>query len=273
MEHTFSTEQPVRLSVELGPGSLEVEAADVTTTTVRLAGAGADDAVVTQEGDQISVSAPHQRSMLGQSTGEVHARVVVPRGSQVITSGGSATQDLRGELRLVRASSGSGDIAVEHAAEVAELETGSGQVRLGTAGGPARLRTGSGDVNVSHALGELTITTGSGDVTIGNAEAHVAVKTGSGSLRTGVMRGDLIVTTGSGDTDVERLELGSIHAKAGSGSIRVGVAPDIPVWTDISTRSGQIASDLVGAGEPAPGAAHLEIRARTGSGDVTLEQR
>ena len=42
------------------------------------------------------------------------------------------------------------------------------------------------------------------------------------------------------------------------------------MWTDISTVSGAIRSNLEGAGEPAEGADHVELRAKTVSGDIVL---
>ena len=55
-----------------------------------------------------------------------------------------------------------------------------------------------------------------------------------------------------------------------AGDVHVGVRAGVPVWTDISTVSGEIRSSLTGAGEPEPGAEHLELRAKTVSGDVTI---
>ena len=52
---------------------------------------------------------------------------------------------------------------------------------------------------------------------------------------------------------------------AGAGEISVGGT--------LSAVGGEIASDLVGAGEPAEGADRLEIRATTVSGDIDLRQR
>jgi hypothetical protein len=36
--------------------------------------------------------------------------------------------------------------------------------------------------------------------------------------------------------------------------------------------TGDIRSDLVGAGEPADGADHIEVRAKTATGDIVLRQ-
>ena len=61
-------------------------------------------------------------------------------------------------------------------------------------------------------------------------------------------------------------------AKTASGDVRVGVVPGTPVWTDIRTASGRLASDLPATGEPGPDQPYLEVRATTASGDVTLHQ-
>ena len=55
--------------------------------------------------------------------------------------------------------------------------------------------------------------------------------------------------------------------------MRVGVPAGLPVWTDVSTVTGSVSSDLEGAGQPADGEPFLALRARTVSGDIYLEQR
>jgi hypothetical protein len=42
------------------------------------------------------------------------------------------------------------------------------------------------------------------------------------------------------------------------------------VWTDISSLTGRIHSTLSGAGQPAEGQDHVEVRATTVSGNVSL---
>jgi hypothetical protein len=46
----------------------------------------------------------------------------------------------------------------------------------------------------------------------------------------------------------------------------------VPVWTDIATVSGEIRSNLTGAGKPEDGADHVELRAKTVSGDIVLTE-
>jgi DUF4097 and DUF4098 domain-containing protein YvlB len=65
---------------------------------------------------------------------------------------------------------------------------------------------------------------------------------------------------------------GRLTAKNVSGDVRVGIPAGIPVWTDISSVTGSVRSDLDGAGEPSDGQDYIELRARTVSGDVYLRQ-
>jgi hypothetical protein len=44
------------------------------------------------------------------------------------------------------------------------------------------------------------------------------------------------------------------------------------VWTDLTTVSGAIRSSLEGAGQPTEGQDHIELRAKTVSGDIVLTQ-
>ena len=80
------------------------------------------------------------------------------------------------------------------------------------------------------------------------------------------------LTTGSGDLEIDVITAGRVQAKGASGGIRVGIPAGVPVWTDVSTVSGRIRSTLEGAGQPEPGADHVEVRAKTVSGDIVLVQ-
>ncbi len=135
-----------------------------------------------------------------------------------------------------------------------------------------RVKSGSGDVNVRHAEGALGISNGSGDVEIGTSSGPTAVKTGSGDLRLEDARSDVSMSTGSGDMLITSAHRGKVTAKGASGDVLIGIPAGTPVWTDITTVSGTIHSNLEGAGQPEDGADHVELRAKTVSGDVILKQ-
>jgi DUF4097 and DUF4098 domain-containing protein YvlB len=101
----------------------------------------------------------------------------------------------------------------------------------------------------------------------------VQVKSGSGDLRVRQANGDVGLSTASGDLVVDLMRAGRLQASNVSGDIRLGIPAGLPVWTDISAVSGSVSSSLEGAGQPAEGEEFLELRARTVSGDIHLEQR
>jgi DUF4097 and DUF4098 domain-containing protein YvlB len=270
--HTFETPQPISLYVENGSGSISVTAEETTATTVEISGRHADQAIVRQDGDQISVLAPKMRAGFLSGDAKLDMVIGVPADSTLAIKSGSADVTARGSFRGGQVKSGSGDVGIEILDGPAVVETGSGDVRVDTAEEELRVKSGSGDVRVQYAGGSVSISTGSGDVEIGSNNATAVVKTGSGDLNVIESRADVAMTTGSGDFVVRSASRGRLTAKAASGDIHVGIPDGVPVWTDISTVSGHIRSSLQGAGEPEEGADHVEVRAKSVSGDINLTQ-
>ncbi|WP_121254384.1 DUF4097 family beta strand repeat-containing protein [Nocardioides ferulae] len=273
--HSFATPEPILLSVDIGRGRVVVTASDSATdtgeTTVHIEGRDAESVPVTQSGREITVVAPRRTGIFsGESALQVEA--LVPAGSDVELRTGSADIETHGPLAQVRAKSGSGRIEVDTAEGALIVVTGSGDVRVSEARGELRAKSGSGDIVVGSVGDSLVVSSGSGDVRVGHAAGPVVVKTGSGDLAVDDADGDLTWTTGSGDLAVGAVRRGRVSAKGASGDIRVGVPAGVPVWTDISTVSGEIRSHLPSTGQPTEGQDHVELRARTVSGDVLLVQ-
>lgn len=273
MERSFSTDDTIELYVECGRGRVDVTATDTTETTVRITGERADDFLVEQEGHRISVVAPRRD---GGFFGKEHRNEVVvsmPARSALTAKTGSADVVARGPLGAAWVNTGSGDVTVELVEGTTHVQSGSGDVKLDHLELDAKVKTGSGDVRVQRADSDLVIATGSGDVVVERVSAALAVKTGSGDVQVGESSEDLAFTTGSGDLHVALARRGRITAKGASGDILLGFAQDTPVWTDISTVSGRISSNLSNHGEPAEGQDFVEVRATTASGDIMLQQR
>lgn len=272
MEHTFATDGPAKLYVELGQGSLAVHAGDVTTTTVTLRGNGADGTTVQQDGDVVSIIAPQRRTgLLGGRDLDVHAVVELPSHSQLRVRTGAAGVTTTGSLAMVSGATGSGNATVETVEQALNLGTGSGDVHVARLTGEGKLKSGSGDVRVDALSSALTVSTGSGDVALGTMDGPVTVKTGSGALVVRALGEDLRFSTGSGDLRVDDARRGRVQAKSASGDVAVAVPGGTPVWTDIRTVSGQVRSTLESVGEPRDGQDHVELRVTTVSGDVALQ--
>jgi DUF4097 and DUF4098 domain-containing protein YvlB len=273
MERSFDTPEPVSLYVELEKGSLAVLAEDTSTAEVEVVGSHADEVDVRLDGRQLSVVAPRPRvGFFGGNEPALTITATVPTGSDLVTKTGSADQRAEGGFGLARVKSGSGDVSLDRHTGPVVVDTGSGDVSVRVAGADLRVKSGSGDVEVGEAAGTVGISTGSGDVRIGTTAAAAVVKSGSGDLTVANAATDLSLSSASGDLEVGAIRRGSLSAKNTSGDVRIGIPAGIPVWTDVSSLSGRIGSDLQGAGQPGPGEDHIEVRARTTSGDIVLRQ-
>ncbi|WP_210439160.1 DUF4097 family beta strand repeat-containing protein [Nocardioides xinjiangensis] len=272
LDLTFDTPEPVDLYVENRRGTVDVTATDTTETTVRITGERAEEFDVRDLGDRIAIIAPPRSSgLLGR---DPHATIAVevPVGSGLTAKVGSSDVVARGRFADSRVDSGSGDVTLDVVEGDAVVHSGSGDLVVEHLVGEAQLKSGSGDVVVRRAESSLVVATGSGDVRVESARDDLAIKTGSGDAMVRSLGGEAVFTTGSGDLVVTEVASGRITAKTASGDVRIGVVPGTPVWTDVRTASGRLASTLPSTGEPAPDQPYLEVRATTASGDVTLHQ-
>jgi DUF4097 and DUF4098 domain-containing protein YvlB len=270
-EHHFQTPQPVSLYVEIGKGTVRVDATETTETHVQVTGRDADQVRVEQSGDQITVAAPQRTGFLSGDS-RLDVAVTIPTHSDLAVKTGSADITVDGTLGSGKVKSGSGDVQLDTFGGPALVDTGSGDIRLDEARAELRIKSGSGSVNLGSAASAVAVSTGSGDVEIGSAAGPTVVKTGSGDLKIVEARNDISLTTGSGDFLIGTAQRGRLTAKGASGDVRVGIPAGVPVWTDLSTLSGEIHSSLRGAGEPREGADHVELRAKTVSGDILLTE-
>lgn len=272
-DHTFTTETPVDLLVEIGRGNVVIGTADTTETTVVIDGQDAAAVTVSQEGRAVHVIGPRSRTgFFGGSDHSVDVDITLPHQSRANVRTGSADVTCHGELAACHFKTGSGDIQVEELAGPGVIETGSGDVRIATASAELRVKSGSGDIRIGHTGATAAISTGSGTVSVGTSAAPVAVKSGSGDVTVTDADSDVALSTGSGDLVVGTARRGRFTIKGASGDVHLGIPAGTPVWTDINTLSGRIDSNLDGTGEPAEGQDHVEVRAKTASGNIVLRQ-
>ena len=271
MQHVFSTPEPAVLYVELGSGEVSVRASDVDQTVVDVTGHKAEEVLVEQRGHEIVVIAPKRIGFMAGAR-DLHVAIVCPTDSELATRMGSADLVATGTLGWVKLHNGSGNITLETVSAEAVVKTGSGDIRVVSIDGSANLSSGSGDIKVDRIAGAAQVSTGSGDVEVARSGAQLVLKSGSGDLHVQDANGDLALTSGSGGLQVDRFPAGKLTAKNASGDIKVGIPAGVPVWTDITSVSGRVSSTLEGAGKPADGEPYVEVRAKTVSGDVVLQQ-
>lgn len=272
MNRQFETPEPIDLFVEIGKGRVEVRAATTSTTTLEIQGQHVDDVTVTFEDNRLSVIAPKESGSWFGREPELFVEVDLPTGSDIAVRTGSADIRMGGEVGEVDVKTGSGDVTCDTFAGDARINTGSGDVEISEAHANLLVKSGSGDISLGTCLANLNISTGSGDVEVGTTNGKSVVKTGSGDLEVATANDDLSMSTGSGNLSVGTIRRGRVSLKGASSDVRIGIPAGTPVWTDINTVTGTIRSNLDSVGAPEEGQDHVELQARTVSGDITLAQ-
>ena len=273
MNRQFETPEPIYLYVELGKGKVEVRATAGGSTTLEIEGRDADEVTVTFEDNRLSVIGPKDGgNWFGGRDRDLHVQVELPPASDVAVKTGSADIEIEGTVNEVRVKTGSGDVTCDTFTGSAKVETGSGDVEIAEAHAELQIKSGSGDISLGSALGNLNISTGSGDVEVGTTNGKTMVKTGSGDLRVVTANADISMSTGSGDLTLGHVRRGRVSLKGASSDLEIGIPAGTPVWADINTVTGSVRSNLQSVGSPQEGQEHVELQARTVSGDITLTE-
>ncbi len=272
MNRQFETTSPISLYVEIGKGRVRIIAGAGSETVVDVEGQEADDVDVTFDNGRLSVVGPKQDGGWFGKSRDLYVTVQLPTDSDVAVKTGSADIEVSGQVNDARLKTGSGDVTCDTFSGGALVETGSGDVEVAEAHAELNVKSGSGDVSVGTCLGNLQVSTGSGDVEVGTSNARAVVKTGSGDLHVVTANADVSLATGSGDLTIGTARRGKVSAKGASSDVLIGIPAGTPVWADINTVTGSIRSDLDSVGAPQEGQDHIELQARTVSGDILLRQ-
>jgi hypothetical protein len=168
------------------------------------------------------------------------------------------------------ARTGAGDVSVTGRAGWAAVRTHSGDVDVAAVDGDADVTTGSGDLVLGEVAGRARLRTGSGSVRLASVGGATEIKAGSGDVALGSVSGDLGVRTGSGELRIDDAKAGRFDLTTGSGEIRVAVHPGVRAELDLTSGSGRARSELSVESAPPSDAVALQVRGRTGSGDVLV---
>jgi DUF4097 and DUF4098 domain-containing protein YvlB len=162
---------------------------------------------------------------------------------------------------LLKAETGSGEIAIDGVGQNAKLETGSGSIHAHGLAGTLSAETGSGDIEIDlTGTGDAKAETGSGNIQIRGVHGAFHGQTGSGDIQAaGLPLHDWKLETGSGSVV---LTLGSasfnLDAETGSGGIHV----DQALTTEGSQEKDHVRGKVNGGGPL--------VKVETGSGGVTV---
>jgi DUF4097 and DUF4098 domain-containing protein YvlB len=277
---TFDTPEPIVVTIDTVAGHVWITASDRTDTVVEVRPTDESEDADVQAAKQtqveyakggLLVKAPKRKlhSLIGRPA-SIDVTIELPTGSRVDASAlaeirsegrigdstfnsavGSIRLDQTGRLKLRTAA---GDVSVSRSAGHADVSTASGKVWLGEIDGTAAVKSSNGDITIGEATGDLRLKTASGDITVERALATVGAKTAYGNVRIGeVVRGSTVLETGF-------------------GNVEIGIAEGTAAWLDVNSKLGSVRSDLDAASEPGPKDETVEVRARTGFGDIVVRR-
>jgi hypothetical protein len=278
----FETPEPITGVIEVVVGDVRIVAGERSDTVVEVRprdGSKRDDVAAAEltrvecEDGRLLVKAPRRRRSWSPFSdgGAIEVEVELPAGSHLTAETGMGALVCGGPVGQCRLKSGFGDIRIEQAATLtattgagdvgvervsgdAELSTGSGEVRAGTIGGSAAIKNSNGDTRVRDVAGDVRVRAANGDVAIERSRASVAAKTANGGIRLGAV------------------ERGPVVAETGYGAVEIAIVEGPAVWLDLTTGYGRLHNTLGAAAPPAPGEDRVEVRARSGFGDITIRR-
>jgi DUF4097 and DUF4098 domain-containing protein YvlB len=139
-------------------------------------------------------------------------------------------------------------------------------------GGPAEISTGSGKIRIDATDGSAVIKNSNGDCWIGEAGADLRVSTSNGDIRVDRAHAAVSAKTAKGDVRLSGLSRGTVVAESGYGELDLGIADGSAAYLDLHTGFGQVRSELEASEAPASGESTVEVRGKTGMGDITVRR-
>ncbi|MGW2052386.1 DUF4097 family beta strand repeat-containing protein [Streptomyces sp. NPDC001840] len=275
---TFDTPEPISATLEFDVGSVRISASKRTDTVVEvLPGDGADDADVRAarqvevvcSGGALRVKGPKNRSLFGRS-GTIDVTIELPAGSDVRGTSPLGDFTCEGSLGECALKTSAGDIRVDEAATVT-LKTSHGDIHLAHATGDAEI-TGAGRVDIGTVTGAATVKNLNGETTIGEVTGDLRASSSNGRISVGIAHAGVEAKSANGGIRIGQVTRGQIVLQTASGDLEVGVPESTAAWLDVNTRLGRVRNSLSPSEGPGASDETVEVRARTGLGDIVIRR-
>jgi hypothetical protein len=276
---TFSTPEPIVVSLELAAGDAHISAGDSGETVVEAAPRdpsrradvrAAEELRVEYADGRLLVRSPRQGFSLARN-GTVDVTLTVPAGSRLEGHTGAGHLRADGALADCVFKSGAGRIEIGDAGAV-RLVSGAGDISVGRASGTIVATTGSGSVRIAAAERDIRIKSGNGSAEIGAAGADVGAVSGNGDITIGSAARNVSAKTGNGNLRVAEATSGSVELSTGKGDIEIGIAAETAARLDVRTQFGRVDQQLEPTGAPPASTRTVSVRGRTGFGDITIRR-
>lgn len=273
LDRTFPVSGPLELTCQFGSGSLTVNARDqLAEARVMIRSREADLPVeqlfrveltddrleVVQRSEQGSFLQGMFEDLRNFNFGRIFGRaefdivIELPTGSAVKAMVMSAAVTSTGRIGATTVGSGSANVQLDEVDGPLRMQSGSGNLLANRVTGPGKVRGGSGNVRIGEIGGPLSINVGSGQVEVEVAHEVVRIRSGSGTT---------VIEAAERDVDIA----------SSSGTVTIGLRAGQQARLDVATGSGRLNTEMP-VQDSAPSGDAITIRARTGSGDVTVRR-
>jgi DUF4097 and DUF4098 domain-containing protein YvlB len=280
MSH-FETPQPISVVLELRVADVRVAAGDRADTIVQVQPSDSsrrDDVTAAEQtrveyaDGRLLVKGPRRLREWSPFSdgGSIDVDIQLPTGSDL--SGHTAAGGFRatGSLGRCELKSSAGEISLDRAARV-KLAT-AGDIGLERVTGDAELTTATGDVRAGEIDGSAVIKNSNGDTRVGEVGGDLQVKAANGDIEVEHSHGSISAKTANGHIRVGSIHHGSLVAETATGHIEIGIAGGVAAWLDLDTKYGRVRNDLDPTEGPGSADEQVEVRARTGFGDITIRR-
>jgi hypothetical protein len=277
----FDTPEPITMELDLVLGDVRVTAGERASTVVEVRPTdssldldvrAAEQTKVERTATGFLVKGPRQRALgLFGRSGSVDVTVELPEGSDLrgdVTMGALRALGRLGECRVKL---GAGSIHVDQAGP-ADLRTGAGAIEADRISGPAEASTGTGRIRLGEVDGPAVIRNSNGEIRVGEITGDLRARTANGLISVGRAAAGVDASTANGEVRVGEVTRGAVALKTGSGEIEVGISEGTAAQLDVYTHFGRVRNQLETADGPAPADQVLELRARTGYGDIVIRR-
>ncbi|MGZ6588853.1 MAG: DUF4097 family beta strand repeat-containing protein [Solirubrobacteraceae bacterium] len=280
MSH-FETPEPISVALELRVADVRVAAAERPDTIVQVQpsdSSRADDVTAAEQtrveyaDGRLLVKTPRRLRELSISSdgGSIDVEIELPAGSDLSGRTAAGGFRLTGSLGRCELKSGAGTISVDRAARM-KLAT-AGDVSLERVTGDAEVTTATGHVRAGQIVGSAVVTNANGDTRIGEVGGDLRVKSANGDIDVECAHSSVVAKTANGDIRVGSIHRGALVAETANGQVEVGIADGVAAWLDLNTHYGHVHNDLDATQGPGSADEQVEVRARTGFGDITIRR-
>lgn len=278
----FDTPEPISVTIELSVADVRITASDRTDTVVEVRPGSQDDASDVKAAAQVSVdydhgtlqvTGPRAPRFIGPSrkSGSVDVSIELPNGSRVSADVQMGDFRTAGQLGDTVFKTGAGKAWLERAGAV-NLRTGFGHITVGGAAGDAEISTGGGQIQVGEIAGTATVKTATGHVTIDAVSGGARVRTSAGDISVAQAGADIDLKTSSGKIRVGEVARGQATIASAAGDLEIGIAEGTAAWLEMHTGHGHVTNLLEDAAGPDEADETVEVRGRTGYGDITIRR-